>query len=440
MKIKIVKKDYGEVVATKPSPREKPQRPDMLFRTLLKLVSLPDLIATGFTCKSVGMEKIGKKEPCLFLMNHSSFIDLEIVSSVLYPRSFNIVATNDCFIGKSALMHHIGCIPTAKFAFDLQLVRDMNYAIKKLSSSVVLYPEASYSFDGTATALPDTVGKCVKMLGVPVVMIRTYGAFARDPLYNNLQRRRVKVSAVQECVFTKEEVERLSADEIQKRLNELFTFDHFRWQAENSVEINEPFRADYLNRVLYKCPHCLAEGRTVGKGETLKCTCCGKEYRLTELGRLEALSGDTAFEYVSDWYAWEREQVRKEIIEGSYRVELPVDICMTIDTKKLYSVGEGKLLHNAEGFELTGCGGRLNYSRKVSASYSLYSDYNWYEVGDMVCIGDAGTLYYCFPKVKGDIVAKMRLAAEEMYKIERERTLSRRISRAQQTQAEVLSN
>jgi hypothetical protein len=31
------------------------------------------------------------------------------------------------------------------------------------------------------------------------------------------------------------------------------------------------------------------------------------------------------------------------------------------------------------------------------------------------------TLYYCFPREKGDFVAKTRLAAEEMYKLYKEK-------------------
>ena len=50
---------------------------------------------------------------------------------------------------------------------------------------------------------------------------------------------------------------------------------------------------------------------------------------------------------------------------------------------------------------------------------SLYADYFWYEIGDMLCIGDRKTLYYCFPLEGGDIVAKTRLAAEELYKLKR---------------------
>lgn len=52
------------------------------------------------------------------------------------------------------------------------------------------------------------------------------------------------------------------------------------------------------------------------------------------------------------------------------------------------------------------------------ASYGLYADYFWYEIGDMISIGDAKYQYYCFPKdQKNSSVAKARLATEELYKI-----------------------
>ena len=36
----------------------------------------------------------------------------------------------------------------------------------------------------------------------------------------------------------------------------------------------------------------------------------------------------------------------------------------------------------------------------------------------MICIGNKDALYYCFPK-GGDVVAKTRLAAEELYKMKK---------------------
>ena len=87
------------------------------------------------------------------------------------------------------------------------------------------------------------------------------------------------------------------------------------------------------------------------------------------------------------------------------------------NTKAVYKVGDGRLVHTVDGFHLTGCEGKIDFTHSPAASYSLYSDYYWYEIGDVICIGDSKTLYYCFPKTKDDIVAKARLATEEMYKL-----------------------
>ena len=417
MKIKVTDKSYEEVMALPREEHRKPLKPSIFFRTLLKLLSSADLKATNFHCRSIGMERLGADEPCLILMNHSSFIDLKIASTILYPRPFNIVCTSDGFVGKEWLMRHLGCIPTQKFVSDLGLVRDMVYTVKELHSSVLMYPEASYSFDGTATPLPESIGKCVKMLGVPLVMIRTYGAFARDPLYNGLQLRKVDVSADMEYLLSPQEIAKASTAEINALLAERFSFDNFRDQQEQQIRITEPFRADGLNRVLYKCPHCGNEGAMTGKGTTLTCNSCGKTYLLTETGFLEAQEGETEFSHIPDWYRWERSCVRQELLDGSYRLDIPVRICMLVDSRSIYRVGEGRLIHTREGFHLSGCEGKLDYRQKPTSSYSLYSDYFWYELGDMICIGNSKALYYCFPTGQEDVVAKTRLAAEALYKL-----------------------
>lgn len=417
MKIKVKDMKYEDVLALPKEKYRKPMKPHLIFRLLLRIASAFELIAVGFRCRKIGMEKLGRREPCLVLMNHSSFIDLEIAATILFPRPFNIVCTSDGFVGKGLLMRLIGCIPTKKFVSDPKLVRDMMYVVKELKSSILMYPEASYSFDGTATPLPDSIGRCIKMLGVPVVMIRTYGAFSRDPLYNGLRKRKVKVSADMEYVLSPQEIKEKTPEEINERINQLFDFDNFRWQQENKICISEPFRAEGLNRVLYKCPHCKTEGKMHSKDTVITCQNCGKQYELTEYGYMKALEGDTEFEHIPDWYRWQRNQVKQEIEESTYMLDVPVDICMMVDMKSIYRVGTGNLKHTAEGFHLTGCDGKLDYRQKPSSSYSLYSDYFWYEIGDVICIGNSKVLYYCFPKAEGDFVAKTRLAAEEMYKL-----------------------
>lgn len=417
MKTTVRALSYDEAIKRVEKSHKKPIKPLFVMQTLIRVLSFFTLLPLGFKYTKKNMDKVAKKQPCLYLMNHSAFVDLQIASTILWPKRYSIIMTSDGFVGKNLLMKTIGCIPTQKFVSDSVLVRDIFHSIRKNKISVLLYPEASYSFDGRATTLPESLGKLVKKLGVPVVMITTKGAFSHQPLYNNLQRRKVKISAEMECILTSDQIENLSHNEINQIIGEKFSFDNFKWQQENKIKISEKFRADYLHRVLYKCPHCEAEGETVGEGTTLTCNDCGKVWELSEYGFMKAQNGETEFSHIPDWYDYERQAVRQELLDGNYKLDCDVDIYLLTDMKAIYNVGSGHLVHDNNGFKLTGCDGKINYTQAPELSYSLYSDYYWYEIGDMVCIGNGKVLYYCFPKDKSVSVAKVRLAAEELYKI-----------------------
>ena len=415
MKIKTKRLSYEQVMALPRPAHQAPRKPSRLLGRLIRILGAKDLKETEFRYTSQGMERLGDG-PFLILMNHSSFIDLEIVNRIFFPRPYCIVCTSDGFVGKEGLMRRLGCIPTNKFVTDLNLLTDMRCAIHEKGCSVLLYPEASYSFDGTATPLPRKLGVMLKRLDVPVVGILTEGAFSRDPLYNCLQKRPVKVSAAVRGLLTREEIREKTVPELDAILDRMFSFDSFAWQAEKGVRIDAPFRADGLHRILYKCPRCLSEGQTEGKGTALTCRACGAVWTMDELGRLHADTGETRFPHIPDWYAWERGQVRRELEAGTYLLDCDVEIGVLRDFKAIYMVGGGHLRHDETGFTLTGCDGKLSFRRPAKQSYSLYADYYWYELGDIICIGDTQTQYYCFPK--GPVpVAKARLAAEELYKL-----------------------
>ena len=129
---------------------------------------------------------------------------------------------------------------------------------------------------------------------------------------------------------------------------------------------------------------------------------------------MNAVNGDTEFCHIPDWYRWERECVKEELKNGSYKLDCDVEIGIMTDFKAIYMVGDGHLTHDESGFTLTGCDGRLTYRQSPLANYGLYADYYWYEIGDVICIGDKKRLYYCFPK-NSENVAKARIAAEELF-------------------------
>lgn len=419
MKIKVKKLPYEKVLKLKKAKHKNPKKPSKLLKLIIRLISKKELKNVNFTYEFPDRNTIGKG-PFLILMNHSSFLDLKMVANIFPKNDYNIVSTTDALIGKELLMRLIGCIPTQKFVKDVNLIKDIVYAMQKNKCSVVMYPEAGYSLDGCATLLPENYGRLIKVLGVPTIFVRSFGAFHYDPLYNCLQLRKVNVSCKVEVIATENDAKTLSAEALTERINNCFSFDNFKWQKENGVNISEPFRADGLEKVLYKCPNCLNEGKLVGKGVHLTCNSCGKKYELTTLGEMKALTGKTEFPHIPDWFNWQRDCVKEEILSKTYNLNVPVRIMMVVNYKCVYDVCDGVLTHNENGFYLESDDKKLIYTQTPLVTHTLNSEYFWYEIGDVISIGDKNALYYCFPKVDG-IVTKARLATEELYKIEKEK-------------------
>ena len=416
MKINTRNLPYEEVLKLPRLEHRTPRMPSRFLAGVVRIGSAPTLWKTKFHYTTERMELVGD-EPCLILMNHCSFTDMKLAYGIFYPRPLGIVTSVDAMSGiLGKLMRLLGCTPTHKYVSDMTLIKDMEYMLKTNKTSVLMYPEAGYSFDGRATTLPRKLGILMKKLGVPVVTVITQGAFHRDPLYNMLQIRDVKVSAHVKCLATAEELKEKSVAELDALLDEAFSFDNFAWQRDNRISIDVPFRADGLHRILYKCPHCGAENRMEGKGIHLTCHGCGKKWEMDEYGQLRALEGETEYPHIPDWYTWERECVRREIEDGTYLLDTEVDIAIQVNLDGICMIGPGRLTHDANGFHLIGAEGKLDYTQSPVASHTLYADYYWYEIGDVIGIGNNEFSYFCFPK--SDVsVTKARLATEELYKL-----------------------
>lgn len=419
MKIATRKLTYDEVLKLPRLKHKKPLKPSRFLATVVRIISDPTLRKIKFSYTTERMELIGKDEPCLILMNHSSFTDMKLAFGIFYPRRMGIVTSVDAMSGiLGKLMRILGCTPTHKYVSDISLIRDIKYMLKENKTSVLMYPEAGYSFDGRTTTLPTGLGRLMKRLDVPVVTVITEGAFHRDPLYNMLQIRDVKVSAHVKCLATAEEVKEKSVEELDALLDEAFSFDNFAWQRDNKISIDVPFRADGLHRILYKCPHCNAENQIEGKGTRLVCHACNKSWEMDEYGQLSASDKNTEFSHIPDWYTWQRECVRRELEDGTYLLDADVDIAVQVNLDGVCEIGRGHLRHDLDGFRLTGADGKLDYKQSAVFSHTLYSDYYWYEIGDVIGIGDNEFSYFCFPD-KSVSVTKARLATEELYKMKR---------------------
>ena len=76
MKIKTKNLSPEKALTLEKPLRKKPMKPDIVWRSLIWLLSQLELLATRFSYTKERMEFA--KGPCLVLMNHSGFIDLKI--------------------------------------------------------------------------------------------------------------------------------------------------------------------------------------------------------------------------------------------------------------------------------------------------------------------------------------------------------------------------
>ena len=83
-----------------------------------------------------------------------------------------------------------------------------------------------------------------------------------------------------------------------------------------------------------------------------------------------------------------------------------------------------------EGFHLTGCDGKLDYRQSAGSSYTCEAIPYWYEIDDVIGMGNNRELYYAFPTEKKEVVGKVKLAAEEIFKILEEQKAAKRLEKA----------
>lgn len=402
-------------------PAIMPKKQNKLYKSLAYNVSrfiLKFIVRGGSTIEKINMD--GLKPPYILLCNHTQFADFIVSFKAVHPYNFNNIATLDGYVGMAKIMEELGCACHRKFTTDISLIRACHKVLHEYGDILCMYPEARYSNIGTTAIIPDVVGKLVKKNKVPVVVMIHHGNYLNAPFWDFRQYRKVPFKATMKQVLTAQQVEEMSADEINAVIRKEMTYDDHRWQKENNIKITEEFRADGLNKVLYKCPHCMAEGKMVGKGIHLTCEECGKVWEYTELGELNALDGETEFSHIPDWYEWERECVRKEILDGTYKYEetLSVHSLPGID---YIPIGEATVTHDLEnGFVITGNYNGHDYriQRPAKTLYTLHNEFAFKKLGKVDCfdVSVKDNSFYCIPKQK-DVVTKLMLATEEMYKI-----------------------
>lgn len=394
-----------------------PVRTKWYLRPLTIMISMPDVLKHRVKLSRTGTE--GLKPPYVLLCNHNAFLDFKVATRAIWPKRANYVVAIDGFIGREGLLRKVGCICKRKFTSDITMVRHLQKTIRN-GDIAIIYPEARYSLCGTTAVLPVSLGKFCRLLGVPVVTLICHGHHVNSPFWNLHDRKVRPVEAEMKLLFTPEQLKTTPLEELNRRLVEAFQYDDFRWQKDRGIRIKYKKRAEGLHKVLYQCPSCGTEFRMRSGGEHLFCENCGKRWYLTELGELQAVNGNTEFSHIPDWYEWQRENVRREVEEGTYSSgELKVTVDTLPNARKFIRLGEGILTHDSNGFTVRGTdsdGEPFAMDKPVPSLYSCHIEYDYLgKHGDCVDLNTLTDTWYIYPHGNDFSVTKMALATEELY-------------------------
>ncbi len=375
--------------------------------------------------RRVGME--GLKPPYFILANHASVYDMATSMLVNYPhRTYNVVALDGLYDFTEPLMRSIGTIAKRKFIKDFMLLKNMKYVVTRCKDAILMmYPEAKYSLQGATSYLPPTLGKLAKFLGVPVVSCHLSGCYVNAPQWHKIYNKRPKIEAVITQTCTAEDVKNLSEEELQKKIVDNFVYDDFKWQKENNVIIDVPYRAQGLNRILYKCPHCGTAHRMEGEGIRLTCKACGKVWEMTPLGELKALEGETEFSHIPDWFDWEKADVERRVREGSYRFEDEVRVKTMPNAKHMYRHPNGRLIHDNSGFRFIGHvydeDVDLFFDSKIQDGVHIEYPIKNNDYTDSVILYTQEESYYLMPVNARDVITEISLATDAIYALRNEK-------------------
>ena len=392
-----------------------PLRQSKFITWLIHMLCKIGLSSRKYKIDKINME--GLKPPYLLLSSHEYFVDFQLCDHITYPHKVNNVINIDGYINRAWLMELIGGICTRKFSNDFHLIKSIMKVLKR-GDVVGMYPEARYSACGITSYIPESLGKLIKMAKVPVVVVIHHGNHLETPFWNFRKKRKVPLYTKATQVLTKEQVESLSVNEINKIIKEAFVYDDYKYQKDNNILITEKYRAEGIHKILYVCPSCKTESKMNSKGTELYCEQCGKRWNLNEDGTLSALTGETEFSHVPDWYNWERSLVRQQVLDGTYSFEDDVFV-YSMPRTSIKKLGPAKVKHTIEdGFVLQGHYNKKDYRilRKPLASNSLHIEYDYVHIKPYDCfvLNCEDDSYYCYP-TKENVVTKLGFAVEEIY-------------------------
>ncbi len=310
---------------------------DIAYTCLRPLVVLFLKIKFGYKYKKAA----NLPENYIVLSNHVTDFDPLFVASS-FPRQMFFVASEHITrwgLASKLLKFFFNPIIRYKATVAASTVKDVLKATRD-GKNVCVFAEGIRTWDGVTWPILPSTGKMVKKAKCGLVTYKITGGYFVSPNWSlSSNTRRGPIYGEPVGVYTKEQLDAMSVDEINEIINRDLHEDAYERQQQDPQKYKGKNLAEPMENFLFVCPKCGKIDTIYSKNDTVYCRECHMQFKYTEYGMLEGIEQTT----MRDLSRWQRAEVEKTVAAGGSYTSEDGTLCIVKNQTETL-VSQGKII------------------------------------------------------------------------------------------------
>lgn len=292
----------------------------------------------------------------ILISNHYTNNDHFFFAGGLKGKKVNYVVSSHFELQKKTrwALKFLKAITKEQFKNDINSIRKIKKVLEE-NGIVYIAPTGQVTLTGTDNFIPSSIVKLVRLSKVPVLAFREEGAHLCMPKWST-KKRRYPINVKVFTVITKEDLDILSDEEIYDKICKSIDVNDYEINKVKQIPIKSSGIIEGLEGALFICPKCGKKLFHETHLNTMRCTACGNTVFMDRFGFLKPASNkDKCFDTVYEWYRYQKEVIKKEILNNTFEVSGDVFLRLYDEEKKdVVDCGYGKLVLNKDEFYYEG--------------------------------------------------------------------------------------
>lgn len=247
------------------------------------------------------------KGPYLVLSNHNTDLDPGLVA-LSFPQQMYFVASEHVYragFASKVLRHVFEPIAKRKGTSDTVTVMKSIRALRE-GKNVCLFPEGQKSFDGRTGEINIATGKLVKASKASLITYKLEGGYFTTPRWGyGIRKGKMHGSIVN--IYTKEDLDKLSPEEITDLIKKDLWEDAYQRQSENPIAYKGKNLAKGLEHAFCICPECKKIDSLSSIKDKVFCTSCDFSATIDKFGYFDE---SCKFKTVAQWDDFQQEELK----------------------------------------------------------------------------------------------------------------------------------